>query len=65
MNSKEVKRLVAEAPSWGWRVQETKKGWMLFPPDKSLSGVTVHKTPSDGRSWKNTLADLRKRGAPV
>lgn len=66
MNSKEVKRLIAEARTWsGWRVEEISKGWMIFPPDKSLSGVTVHKTPSDWRAWKNILSELRRRGAPV
>jgi len=63
---KDVARLVREARSWaGWRVEETKKGWMLYPPDKALSGVLIHRTPSDWRWWRNTLGELRRRGAPV
>lgn len=66
MNSKEVKSLIQQAQGWaGWRVVEIKKGWMIYPPDKALSGVVVHKTPSDWRAWKNTMSELRRRGAPV
>jgi hypothetical protein len=66
MNSKEVKELVAQAQKWpGWRVQETKSGWMLYPPDKNIPGIAVHKTPSDWRAWKNTTSRLRKAGAPI
>lgn len=65
-DKKEIKGLVAAASDWpGWRVEATKAGWMLYPPDKSQSGVLIHKTPSDRRSWANTIALLRKRGAPV
>ncbi len=66
MSNKEIKNLIAQAQEWtGWRVAETKKGWMIFPPDKSLSGVAVHKTPSDWRASKNVMSELRKRGVPV
>lgn len=66
MNSKEIKKLIADARGWaGWRVVEAKAGWMLYPPDKSQSGVAVHKTPSDHRAWKNLRSELRRRGAPV
>jgi hypothetical protein len=63
---KDVKELIKAARTWqGWRVEEIKKGWMIYPPDKSMSGVVVHKTPSDWRAWMNVLGELRKRGAPV
>lgn len=66
MDKKEIERLIRDARKWqGWRVVDTKKGWMLYPPDKNWSGVPVHKTPSDWRSWKNLMSELRKRGAPV
>jgi hypothetical protein len=62
----EVRNLIKAAEAWaGWRVEQTKQGWMLYPPDKSFSGVLVHATESDHRAWKNTLARLRKRGAPI
>lgn len=63
---KEVKELIAQVQSWqGWRVEEKAKGWMIYPPDKTLSPVMVHRTPSDHRWLKNTMSELRKRGAPV
>lgn len=66
MADKEIDRLINEASGWpGWRVEKTRKGWVLYPPDKSQSGVTIHGTPSDWRAWKNTISLLRKRGAPV
>ncbi|MFT3905651.1 MAG: hypothetical protein QM718_05040 [Steroidobacteraceae bacterium] len=66
MNSKEIKALIADAQKWqGWRVVEIKAGWILYPPDKSIPGITVHKTPSDHRAWKNTRSLLRRAGAPV
>lgn len=66
MSSKDVKQLIAQVQSWnGWRVEEKAKGWMIYPPDKNLSGVMVHRTPSDHRWLKNVTSELRKRGAPV
>ncbi len=65
-SSKEVKQLIERVLTWqGWRVEEKSMGWMIYPPDKSLSGVMVHKTPSDHRWLKNVTSELRKRGAPV
>lgn len=65
-DKKALKRLIDAATHWpGWRIEETKSGWMLYPPDKSQSGVLIHKTPSDRRAWANMIALLRKRGAPV
>lgn len=66
MNKREIDQLIRDAQTWqGWRVVEAKKGWMLYPPDKSLSGVMVHRTPSDWRAWKNLRSELRRRGAPI
>ena len=65
-DSKQIRKLIKDAEKWsGWRVEAVKKGWMLYPPDKSQSGVLIHKTPSDHRAWKNMMSELRKRGAPV
>jgi hypothetical protein len=66
MVDKQVKELVRQASTWqGWRVRQTKAGWMLYPSDKGQSGVLVHRTPSDHRAWQNTIGELRRRGAPV
>lgn len=63
---REVRELVKQVEGWeGWRVEETKKGFMCYPPDKTKSGVMIHKTPSDWRWKKNTTSELRKRGAPL
>lgn len=65
-DKKEVRRLIEAAEKWpGWRVERTTKGWMLYPPDKALSGVLIHATESDHRAWKNTISRLRQRGAPL
>ncbi len=65
-DKKEIKRLIDAAAHWpGWRVEARKSGWTIYPPDKGQSGVTIHKTPSDRRAWANTIAELRRRGAPI
>ena len=65
-DKKEIRRLVQAAEGWrGWRVETTKAGWILYPPDKSQSGVAIHGTPSDHRAWANTIARLKRLGAPV
>ncbi len=46
----------------GWRVEPTKKGWLLIPPDKTKPAVTMHNTPSDHRAEKNLIATLRRSG---
>lgn len=64
--NKEVKQLMAQVMTWqGWRVEVKANGWMIYPPNKSLSGVMVHSSPSDHRWLKNVKSELRKRGAPV
>jgi hypothetical protein len=66
MAKKEVRDLITAAERWpGWRVEQTKNGWMLYPPNKALAPVLIHRTESDHRALRNTLARLRKAGAPV
>ena len=63
---KATKQLIEAIASWeGWRIEEIKSGWMVYPPDKTQSPVTIHKTPSDHRAIRNTKSLLRKRGAPI
>lgn len=63
--NKEVAELLRQIRSWpGWRVKETKKGWLVLPPD-SEAVIVLHKTPSDGRWRANTIAQLRRAGAPI
>lgn len=66
MNKKDIRELIDAAKKWqGWRVEESKKGWILYPPDRTIPGVTIHRTPSDWRAWQNMLGRLRRAGAPV
>ncbi len=64
--NKEVKQLIEQVLTWqGWRVEVKSNGWMIYPPDKALTGVMVHRSPSDHRWLKTITSELRKRGAPV
>jgi hypothetical protein len=66
MASKEVIQLIRQIRRWpGWRVEEVSKGFMVYPPDKTRAPIAIHKTPSDYRHLKNTLALLRAAGAPI
>lgn len=62
MGNKELKKLLRELKSCGWEIKETKKGYLLFPPDKKAGAVAIHKTPSDRRAWANMLSELRRHG---
>lgn len=62
MVDKEFRRLIRAAEEQGWRVRSIKKGLMLVPPDPTKAAVTIHRTPSDRRSWNNAVAQLRSSG---
>jgi len=62
MMADELRKVRKEAAAQGWRVEETKDGWMLYPPDPAHSPVLVHKTESDQRAIRNTLSRMRQRG---
>ena len=59
---KRLKPLLEELESQGWRIETTTKGYMAYPPDKSKDPVLMHKTNSDHRAFKNTLARLKRSG---
>lgn len=64
--NKEVKQLMEMIRGWqGWRVEDKAKGWMVYPPNREMSGVMIHGSPSDHRWLKNVMSELRKRGAPI
>jgi len=47
----EVKELVRQIAGWpGWRVEESSKGFVVYPPDKDKTPVTIHRTESDRRA---------------
>jgi hypothetical protein len=58
----DLRQVIAEATKQGWRVQQSTAGYMLYPPDRSLGPVAVHRTPSDQRAVRNFKAEMTKRG---
>jgi hypothetical protein len=59
--AKEAKRVVREAERQGFRVKETKMGWMIYAKE-GPEQVLMHKTPSDWRALRNDIARLRRIG---
>lgn len=60
--AKDIRKLLKSLEAQGWRVERTKKGhYVAYAPD-GVGRVTIPGTPSDHRSMKNTLADLRRHG---
>jgi hypothetical protein len=49
------------AAQQGWRLESTKDGLMLYPPDRARTGVLVHRNPTE-QALKKTLSQLRRRG---
>lgn len=60
MDMREIERAAREQ---GWEVSLTKKGHKRFkPPDPTKKICIASGTPSDWRSIKNFLADLKRQG---
>jgi hypothetical protein len=58
----EVRELLDAAEKQGWRVELTKKGhWRCYAPD-GINIVIVSGTPSDRRSLRNAIAQMRRYG---
>lgn len=55
-------KIIKAAERQGWRVERTKAGYLLYPPDRRLGPVAVHRTPSDRRAVRNFRAEMVKRG---
>jgi hypothetical protein len=49
------------AEEQGWRVDETTKGFMFYPADRSKRPIAARRQPSD-KGLIETLADLRAAG---
>lgn len=58
---KEVRELVKAAKKQGWRVKQTKKGYLLLDPSGQHK-EQVHMTPSDPRGLCNSLSRMRRFG---
>jgi hypothetical protein len=62
---REIRALVRKLEAQGWRVVDGGKHLKAFPPDRTKPMVTLAKTPSDRRSIKNAMSQLRRSGAQL
>lgn len=61
--TKEMRQLFSKLTDAGITVQQTKAGWQVLAPDGSI--ITVHRTESDHRAMKNTMARLKRAGVQL
>lgn len=47
----------------GWRVEDTKNGWRIYPADPAKALVHTHGS-GDWRAFENFKSDLRRAGYP-
>ncbi len=59
---KEIREIVEEAQRQGWRVRPLKSGHVLLLAPDGKSTATLPGTPSDWRSLKNAIAEMRRAG---
>lgn len=48
----------------GWRTRRGSKHLLIYPPDGSRP-LTIGGSPQDHRTWKNTVAQLRRLGLDI
>ena len=53
--------IVRAAEDQGWRSEPTRDGVMLYPEDRTSSGVLVHRQPTE-QALKKTVSHMRQRG---
>jgi len=58
----DLRRLIKRLEQQGWRVERRKKHWLAFPPEKERSPVRLATTPSSSSTWRNQVAELKRRG---
>ena len=56
----ELQEIIKAAEDQGWRVEQTRDGYMLYPPDRSKTGVLVHRQPTE-QAIKKTISHMRSR----
>lgn len=61
--TKGTKQLIIRLRDLGIEVRDTKAGHMVLAPDGST--VTIHRTESDHRAMKNTMARLKRAGVQL
>lgn len=61
VSSKELRVLFSKATEQGWKIEFTKKShFKMFAPDGQL--MFCPSTPSDFRSLRNVLAEMKRHG---
>ncbi len=55
-----LREVIKAAKEQGWRVEDTTDGVMLYPPDKRLGCVLVHRDPPE-HSLKKAVSQMRHR----
>ena len=56
-----LEELAKAAEQQGWRLEPTTDGLMFLPPDRTRTGVLIHRRPTE-QALKKTLSMLRRRG---
>lgn len=59
----EVQKLIRDLASAGVPIKDTKSGWLIGAPDGT--SIAVHRTESDHRAMKNTMARLKRAGVQL
>ena len=59
--NKDMKRLIRQAEAQGFEIRISGKGHILFSI-RGRRAATASGTPSDPRSWKNLVGDLKRAG---
>lgn len=59
----EVQKLIRDLASAGVPIKDTKSGWLIGAPDGT--SIAVHRTESDHRAIKNTMARLKRAGVQL
>jgi hypothetical protein len=58
--AREFKKLRKQAEEQGWRIEETKKGYLLHAPDGE-NHVTTHREPTEA-ALKMIVSDMKRLG---
>lgn len=60
--NKELRELIDKAEEQGFTYKVTKKGHVMIKDSEGKPVSTFSGTPSDNRSWKNSMARLKRAG---
>lgn len=68
MGANETRRaadLAKKVEALGVRVRKSGDGYVAYPPDPEMPPVVWHRSPSDRRWMRNTVARMRRSGIDV